>query len=200
VFGGDSVQALVGGLVRHGIDLLGAVCKANGQGPALCPQPLQRTVVEAAAIAQTPAQFIEGQQGSDQKLRLQPVARRRHQGAKSAFGHLGVGAPFAEFQRQPPALDNRHAHPVAGGMQGLHQRCRVDLGADRAKPGDDPGPCVQPGGEEMIHRYARDFAVRGEVGSVGFAAAGEYLFAQRRLLVGEVVHCRCLARPGAWCK
>ena len=111
--------------------------------------------------------------------------------------------PFAELQRQPPAQNHGHTEAVAGGVESFHQRRRVDLGADRAEAGDDFDPGVETGGEEMIHRGAGHFTIRGEVGRVGDTAAGKEPLAEGGLEAVWAVHVSLSGYPdhaGAWRK
>ena len=125
-------------LMRHRVDLQLVVCDADGYHGLNGPQPRERAVVEAAAVAEAIARGIEGEQRHQHDVGLEHrLVGQRLGDAPLHLAHRITRAPGAKHERQPLALHHRQAEPIALAAEPRQQCRRVDLVADGGEARDD---------------------------------------------------------------
>ncbi len=163
----DRVERLIGGIDRHLGQFLRGKGEAHSRDRVTRAQPLERPVVEAAAVAQTEAAPVEGHKRHDQHLGVEPGAVFGHPRAERAVDHGAARAPFAKAQRLAGGHDDRHAdRPVVG----RHRRERVDLGPDRHVSRQNPPAMGHEPVGQKLGRLPLPRLVRKRPGGAGGAA------------------------------
>ena len=128
-----------------GLRLLRREGEADGQRRApLRAQPLQRAVVEAAAIAQPPAPPVEGHQRHDQDLGHDPGAAGRDQRAEGARDHRRARRPARKRSGWPGAsITGTPTGPMGRGLGHGGQRGRSRSGS-ACSPTSGTPRCAAP--------------------------------------------------------
>lgn len=161
------------------VHLLRGIGKPDGDGFPGRTELLQAAIVEASAIAKSPARTIPAEQGGDDHIGGETLRIRRDFRPECTGFHPASRAPGPELQRRAIRDDDGHADPGPGLMESHHGLGRVNLRADRAETGNDEALRLrdqfrEPGIRREVARRA--FLMRG------FSLCKERL-SQRRLRV-----------------